>query len=106
MLKLKKEFRRQKVKLEHSPTVCHCAVGTLLKQCIKGNIEGRIEVTGRRGRRLKRLLYYLEEKRGYWQLTEETLDRTLWGTGFKRTDCGMNEWVTSAVLLQGCLAAT
>ena len=40
-------------------------------------------MTRRRERRRKLLLEDLEEKRGYWQLTEEALDRTLW-----RTRCG------------------
>jgi hypothetical protein len=41
--------------------------------------------TGRRGRRRKQLLDYLKEKRRYWKLKEETLDRTLWGTRFGRS---------------------
>jgi hypothetical protein len=32
----------------------------------------------------KQLLDDLKEKRGYWKLKEEALDRTLWGTGFGR----------------------
>jgi hypothetical protein len=39
----------------------------LLKHVIKGKIEGRIEVTGRQGRRRKQLLDDLKEKRGYWK---------------------------------------
>jgi len=35
-------------------------------------------VKGRRGRRCKQLLDSLHEKRGYWKLKEEALDRTLW----------------------------
>jgi hypothetical protein len=34
----------------------------LLKHITEGKIEGRIEVTGRRGRRRKQLLDYLKEK--------------------------------------------
>jgi hypothetical protein len=44
---------------------------------IEGKIEGRIEVTGRRGRRCKRLLDDPQENRGYCKLKEETLHRTL-----------------------------
>ena len=44
-------------------------------------IEGRIEVTGRRGRRRKRLLDDLKETRGYSKLKEEALDGTLWIEG-------------------------
>jgi hypothetical protein len=53
---------------------------------IEGKIEGRIEVTGRRGRRRKHLLDNLKEKRGYWVLKEETLDRPLRGTHFGRVN--------------------
>jgi hypothetical protein len=56
----------------------------LLKHVIEGKLEGRIETTGRRGRRRKQLLDDLKEKRRYWQLKEEELDRTLWITRFGR----------------------
>jgi hypothetical protein len=59
----------------------------LLKYGIEGKIEGRIEVTGKRGRRRKKLLYDLKEKTGHWKLKEEALDRTLWRTSFGRR-CG------------------
>jgi len=58
----------------------------LLKHVIEGNIEGRIDVTGRRGRR-KQLLDDLEENRGFSKLKEETLDRTVWRTRFG-SGCG------------------
>ena len=48
----------------------------LLKHVSEGKIEGRIEVTGRRGRRRKQLPDDLKEKREYWKLKEEALDRT------------------------------
>jgi hypothetical protein len=51
---------------------------------IEGKLEGRIEMTGRRGRRRKQLLDDLKEKRRYWKLEEEALDLTLWRTGFGR----------------------
>ena len=38
----------------------------LIKHVIEGKIEGRIEVTGRRGRRCKQLLVDLKEPREYW----------------------------------------
>jgi hypothetical protein len=57
----------------------------LLKQhVIEGKLEGRIEMTGRRGRRHKQLLDGLKEKRRYWKLKEEALDCTLWKTRFGR----------------------
>ena len=34
--------------------------------------------------RLKQLLDDLKEKRRYWKLKEEALDRTLWRTRFRR----------------------
>jgi hypothetical protein len=49
----------------------------LLKNVIEGTLEGRIEMTGRRGRRRKQLLDDLKETRRYWKLKEEALDRTL-----------------------------
>jgi hypothetical protein len=56
----------------------------LLKHVIEGKLEGRIEMTGRRGRRRKQLLDDLKEKRRYWKLKEEALDRTLWRNRFGR----------------------
>jgi gamma-glutamylcyclotransferase (GGCT)/AIG2-like uncharacterized protein YtfP len=55
-----------------------------LRHGIEGKIEGRIEVTGRRGRISKQLLDHLKEMRGYWKLKKEALDRTLWKTHFGR----------------------
>jgi len=55
----------------------------LLKHFIERKKEGRIEVTGRRGRS-KQLLSDLTEKRRYCKLREERLDRTLWSTHFGR----------------------
>jgi hypothetical protein len=51
---------------------------------IEGKLEGRIEMTGRRGRRRKQLLDDLKEKRIYWKLKEEALDRTVRRTRFGR----------------------
>jgi hypothetical protein len=56
----------------------------LLKHVIEGKIQGRIEVTGIRGRRRKQLLDDFKEKRRYWKLKEEALDRTLWRSRFRR----------------------
>jgi hypothetical protein len=41
-------------------------------------------VTGRRGRRRRKLLDDPEERRGYLYLNEEALDRTMWRAGFGR----------------------
>ena len=56
----------------------------LLNHINEGKIEGRIEVTGRRGRRLTWLLYDLNEKRGHWKLKDETLERPFWRICFER----------------------
>ena len=56
----------------------------LLQQVIEGKITGGIEVTGRRGRRRRKLLDELKERRGYSHLKEEALDRTMWRAGFGR----------------------
>jgi hypothetical protein len=56
----------------------------LLKHVIERKLEGRIEMTGRRGRRRKQLLDDLKLKRRYWKLKEEALDRTVWRTRFGR----------------------
>ena len=45
-------------------------------------IKGQIEVTRRRGRRRKKLLDDLKDRRGYCQLKEEALDRTMWRNRF------------------------
>jgi hypothetical protein len=42
------------------------------------------KVTGRRGRRHKRLLDDFKDRRGYSQLKEEALDRTMWRNHFGR----------------------
>jgi hypothetical protein len=59
----------------------------LLQQVIEGNIKGQIEVTRRRGRRCKKLLDDLKDRREYCQLKEEALDRTMWRNRFGR-GCG------------------
>ena len=56
----------------------------LLQRVIEGKIKGGIEVTGRRGRRRRKLLDDLKERRGYSHLKEEVLDRTIWRAGFGR----------------------
>ena len=55
----------------------------LLKQVIEGKIKGEMEVTRRRGRRPKKLLDDLKDRRGYSHLKEEALDRTVWRNCFR-----------------------
>ena len=40
-------------------------------------------MTGRRGRRSRKLLDDLKERRGYSHLKEEALDRTVWRAAFE-----------------------
>ena len=58
----------------------------LLKHIIEGKIKGEMEVARRQGRRRKKLLDDLKDRRGYPHLKEEALDRTMWrhrfGGGF------------------------
>ena len=54
----------------------------LLKQVIEGKIKREIEVTRRRGRRSRKLLNNLKDRRGYSHLKEENLDRTMWRNRF------------------------
>ena len=54
----------------------------LLQQVIEGKIKGQIEVTRRWGRRRKKLLDDLKDRRGYCQLKEEALDSTMWRNRF------------------------
>jgi hypothetical protein len=49
---------------------------------LKEKIKGGIEVTRRRGRRGRKLMDDLKERRGYSNLKEEALDRTMWRAGF------------------------
>jgi hypothetical protein len=56
----------------------------LLKHVMWGKIKRRKEVKGRRGGRLKQPLDDYKKSRGYWELKEETLGRTLWRAGFRR----------------------
>ena len=56
----------------------------LLQRVTEGKIQGGIEVTGRQGRRRRKLLDDLKERRGYSHLKEEALDRTMWRARFGR----------------------
>jgi len=56
----------------------------LLRRVIEGKIKGGMEVTGRRGRRRRKLLDDLKERRGCCHLKEEVLDRSMWRARFGR----------------------
>jgi hypothetical protein len=56
----------------------------LLQWVIEGKIQGGIEVTGRQGRRRRKLLDNLKKRRRYSHMKEEALDRTMWRARFGR----------------------
>ena len=56
----------------------------LLQRVIEGKINGEIEVTGRRGKRRRKLLDDLKERRGYPHLKEEAVDHSMWTARFGR----------------------
>jgi hypothetical protein len=56
----------------------------LLQRVTDGKIQGGIEVTGRQGRRRRKLLDDLKERSGYSHLKKEALDLTMWRARFGR----------------------
>jgi hypothetical protein len=65
--------------------ICHILRrNCLLQRVIEGKIQGVIEVTGRQGRRRRKLLDELKERREYSHLKEEALDRSIWRARFGR----------------------
>jgi hypothetical protein len=56
----------------------------LLQRVIEGKIQGEIEVTGRQRKRRRKLLDDLKERRGYFRLKEEALNRAMWRARFER----------------------
>ena len=56
----------------------------ILKEVIEGKIKRQIEVTRRQGRRRKKLLDDLKDRREYFELMEEAVDRTMWRNCFAR----------------------
>jgi len=72
----------------------------LLKQVIEGKIKGEMEVARRWGRRRKRLLDDLKDRRGFSHSKVEALDRTMWrhrfgggiGPVVRQNTEWMNEW--------------
>jgi hypothetical protein len=57
----------------------------LLQRVIEGKIQGGLEVTGRQGRRRRKLLDDIKERRGYSHLKEEALDCTMWRARFGKS---------------------
>jgi hypothetical protein len=65
----------------------NCIGHILCRNCLlihvtEGRVEGRVEVTGRRGRKRKQLLDDIKEMREYCKLKEEPLDHIPWRTHF------------------------
>ena len=56
----------------------------LLQRVTEGKIQGGLEVTGRQGRRRRKLLDDLKERRRYSHLKEGALDRTMCRARFGR----------------------
>jgi len=66
--------------------VTFCVETAFYNGLLKEKYKGGIEVTGKQGRRRRKLLDDLKERRGYSHLKEEALDRTMlracFGRGF------------------------
>jgi hypothetical protein len=56
----------------------------LLQRVIESKLKGGIDMTRKRERSCRKLLDELKERRGYFHLTEEALDRTMWRVPFGR----------------------
>jgi hypothetical protein len=57
----------------------------LLQRVTEGKIQGGIEVTGKQGRRRRKLLDDLKERRVYSHLKEKALNRIIWRARFGRS---------------------
>ena len=55
-----------------------------MKHVTVRKIEGRIQLTVRRGKRRKQLPDDLKARRGYWKMKLEALDLTEWRIRFRR----------------------
>ena len=64
--------------------VTFCVETAFYNGLLKERHKGGIEVTGRQGRRRRKLLDDLKERRGYSHLKVEALDRTVWRARFGR----------------------
>jgi len=64
--------------------VTFCVETAFYNGLLKERKKSGIEVTGRRGRKRRKLLDDLKERRGFSHLKEEALDRTMWRARFGR----------------------
>jgi hypothetical protein len=69
-------------------------VNCFLLYVIEGKVGGRIGLTGRRGRRRKKLQDDLNRRIGYWKMKEEAVDRTRRRPGFGRGYGPVVGWTT------------
>jgi hypothetical protein len=72
------EIRKRKANLIGHILIRNC----ILQRVTEGKIQGGIEVTGRQGRRRRKVLDELKEEKGYSHLKEEALDCTMWRARF------------------------
>jgi hypothetical protein len=79
-----KKTKVMTISRQPSPVTSMIDQKQLLKQIIEGKIKGEIDVTRRRGRKRKKLLDDLKDRRGYSHLKEEAIDRTMWRNRFGR----------------------
>ena len=64
--------------------VTFCVETAFYNGLLKERYKRGTEVTGRQGRKRRKLLDDLKERRGYSHLKEEALDRTMWTARFGR----------------------
>ena len=79
----------------------------LLQRVIEGKIKGGIKVKGSRGRRRRKLLDDLKERRGYSNLKEEAIDHPMWracfGKGFGPVVRQTTKWIIDCIYLNAVL---
>jgi hypothetical protein len=63
-----------------------------------------MEVTRRRGRRCKKLLNDLKDRRGYSHLKEEALECTMWRNCFGRGIGPVIRQITDCLMNRNCIA--
>jgi hypothetical protein len=64
--------------------VIFCVENAFYSRLLKERLKEGLEATERRGRRRRKLLDDLKERRGYSPMKEEALDRTIWRARFGR----------------------
>jgi hypothetical protein len=82
-VKEQRNILREMSKRKANGLVTFCVETAFYDRLLKER-KGGIEVTGRRGRRRRKLLDDLKERRRYSHMKEEILDRTMWRARFGR----------------------